>query len=192
MFASLGDMLETATLAELYQNSQYAVYLAGMDAAINRALYRLQSVLPKGRVELTSPAVTGSVATFNLGNISDFDGVSELREQTDTQYAAHAYRWEGGTTLVVPLYRPDRRYVLLYRRSVKPIEPMADDDYTLPIPDALAALIPYYVKAELYEEEDPTAARAALEYFDTSLSRYQYEGESDQPQFVCKYSWEEL
>ena len=194
MFASAGDALETATYGELYQNPQYAFYLAGMEMSVNRALVRMQSsgALPTGRLVLTGATVTGSVATYNLGSIADFDRVVGVMAADSSTYAAHAYRWEGGTTLVVPLYSPDETYVLLYRRKLTLLAPMCADDTSVDVPDALACLIPYYVKSELYEEEDAIAAERARRYFDEGLKRYLADVATDLPLLHCKYSWEEL
>ena len=194
MFASAGDVLETSDLTDLYQNPQYAYYLAGMDMSINRAILRIEAAnaLPMGRLVLDSPVVTGTVATYDLGRIADFDSVYEVRAMDGERYAAHTYRWEGGTTLVVPSYSSDVEYVLLYRRKVQLLEPMCSDDTTLDIPDALAALVPYFVKSELYEEEDAAAAKRARDYFEKGLDAVVIEGENDMPRLECKYKWEEL
>ena len=194
MFASQGDVLETATFAELYQNPQYALYLAGMEMSVNRALSRMQTAgaLPVGRQVLEGAAVTGSVATFNLGAIDDFESVVGLFAATRDTYAAHAYRWEGGTTLVVPLYSPDETYVLLYRRTVAVLPPMCADDVEVDVPEALGCLIPYFIKSELYEEEDSIAAERARRYFDDGLKRYVADLSHDLPRMHHKYSWEEL
>ena len=194
MNAAMGDDLEGLDVAELYQNPQYAFYLAGMEMSINRAMLRMQTLnaLPMGRVVLTAPVVTGSVATYDLGRIADFAGVYEVRANTGDAYAAHAYRWEGGTTLVVPLYTADAEYVLLYRKKVPLLTPLCADDTTVDVPDELACLIPYYVKSEWYEDEDAAMAQRARTYFEKGVADYAAQSEYASPAFESKYKWEEL
>jgi len=194
MNVAAGDTLETATQAELYQNPQYAYYLAGLEMSVNRAIQRMQSLnlLPMGRVVLTSPVVTGRVATYDLSRIADFAGVYEVRANTGEAYAAHAYRWEGGTTLVVPFYTAEEEYVLLYRKKPTLLEPLCADDTEVGVPDELACLIPYYIKSEWYEDEDAALAKRARDYFEKGLMDYQAEGEVAAPRYESKYKWEEL
>ena len=194
MNATSGEVLETADVTELYQNPQYAYYLAGMEMSINRAVVRMQSAnaLPMGRSVLSMPVVTGSVATYDLSRIDDFAGVYEVRVNTGDAYTAHAYRWEGGTTLVVPFYSADEEYVLLYRRKVALLTPLCADDTEVDVPDELACLIPYYVKSEWYEDEDAAMAKRARDYFEQGLAAYAAEGETSVPRYEGKYKWEDL
>lgn len=194
MFAAYGDLTDEATLNELYQNPQYAPYLAGMEMSINRAVARMQTLglLPPVRVVLANPVVTGSVATFNLGGIEDFMAVERVMVQTQDAYIAHAYSWEGGTTLVVPLFSPDETYVLLYRPYLRPLDSLSSDEEELAVPDALARLIPFYVKSELYEEDDASASERARHYFEVGLQQWAAQQEAPTPRVAVKYAWEEL
>ena len=192
LFASYGDILETHSYTELMNNPQYAPYLGAMDGAINRAVYAMQArgILPKARCILPAPCVTGRVATFNLAGIQDLERVDLVQLVTPTQCATCSYVWEGGTTLVVPLYQ-EGDYFLVYDRRYTPVDGLCDEQTQLPIPDALASLIPYYVKAELYEEEDAAASQKARRYFEQGLADW-LDGERVSPAFRRAYSWEEL
>ena len=195
MFASYAEVTEASTVTELYQNPQYAPYLAGMEMSINRAMLRMQTLglLSPARVVLQmTPVVTGAVATFDLGGLPDLVGVEGLMCMADGEYTAQAYRWEGGTTLVVPLYRKGGEYVLLYTRRLPLLTPMCPDEVELPIPDALAALVPYYVKSELYEEEDAVGAANARRYFEKGLEDYPRVAEQPAPTVAVRYGWRDV
>jgi NurA-like 5'-3' nuclease len=42
----------------------------------------------------------------------------------------------------------------------------------LPIPEVLARLIPYFIKYELYEEDEPSASKNAYDMFINGITRY--------------------
>ena len=194
MFAAYGELLEQATTRELYENPQYAPYLADMEMCINRAISRMQSMglVGIGRHALTGAVVTGSVATFNLSALSDLVGVIGVVQTDDTGCWAHGYQWAGGTTLVVPQYSSAAAYELLYRRQITPLAPMSDDDTVIPLPDGLAVLLPYYIKSELYEEEDAVAAAKARDYFEKGLSAWPRDMGVGAPPMTLRYSVEAL
>ena len=192
MFASYGDVLEEHTYVELADNPQYATYLAAMDNSINRAVLYMQSsdVLPKCEATLSAPCVSGSVATFNLATIPDLERVVALYCATPKQYATCSYIWEGGTTLVVPLYQAGE-YVLVYEKKWREVDALSADDTDLPIPDALCCLIPYFVKSELYEEEDMQAAKNAKAVFEEGVANYRQKSNTSQS-LRAVYQWSEL
>lgn len=192
MFASYGDVLEEHTYAELADNPQYAPYLAAMDGSVNRAVLYMQSagVLPRATCTLTSPVVTGSVATFNLAGVEDLERVVALYRMSTAQHTTCSYVWEGGTTLVVPLYEHGD-YVLVYDKRWQCVDSLTPDDTELDLPNALAALLPYYIKAELYEEEDAAEAKKARAYFEQALAAFPRFGNTP-ANLLVRYGWDTL
>lgn len=192
MFASYGDVLETHSYTELCANPAYAPYVTAMDHSINRAMWYAQvhGAIPPATHPLASPIVEGNRAVFALDDIPDLERVEGVMLVTPTQYAACPYVWEGGTTLVVPLYRAGE-YVLRYTRRLTPVDGLTEESVELPLPDAVAALIPYYVKSDLYEEEDAASAKAAGDIFRQGVAAFVAQGEGVQP-LRQVYNWEDL
>lgn len=175
MFAAYADLLDEPT-AQLYENTQYAPYLADMEMCINRAMQRMSAMgLLVKRIPLAEAVVTDGLATYNLAAIADFEGVVGVIKQDADGLTAQAYQWAGGTTLVVPYFSASAVYVLLYRPIVTPLAPMCPDDTPIPLPEGLACLLPYYIKSELYEEEDAVAASRARNYFEAGLNAWPHD-----------------
>lgn len=192
MFASYGDDLEAHSATQLADDPRYAPYMAGMVGSINRAVLAMQGrgLLPAQCATLASPCVSDGTATFNLGGIAGLDMVLRVLVYTAAGCRACSYIWEGGTTLVVPLW-VEGTYVLVYTVRYTPLQADCEDDAALPIPDALAALVPYYIKSELFAEEDAEDAAMARRYFEQGLATY-LERRADNPRFAATYNWEEL
>ena len=192
MFASYGDVLEAHTATQLADNPRYSPYMAAMVGSVNRALCTIQArgVMPTHSVRLAAPCVSGGVATFNLAAIDDLDRVERVLAYTATGCSACSYIWEGGTTLVVPLWQQGD-YVLVYSPRLSLLPTDCSDDAVLPVPEALAALIPYFVKSELYAEEDAADAALARRYFEQGLAVYRPQ-EGHSARFCGTYRWEDL
>ena len=188
-----GEILENLDLVELYQNPQYACYLTGLEASVNRALARMRALgaLRPSSTTLAAPVVTGTVATYDLTAVERLDEVLDLWEKTEDGYAAHPYRREGND-LVVPFYSSEAEYVLTYRETLELLEPMCADETELGVPSNLAVLIPYFVKSELTEEEDAVLAKRARDYFEQGVKASVTSEENDMPRLRCTYRWEEL
>ena len=158
MFAGYDDILEEMTFSELYQSERYQPYVMSIDMGVNRAYSYLlsQQLVPIRRLVLPAgqERVDLSVLAPDLGKVL---GVED-EEMTPVVY------WMEGTTIVVP-FSIDRSLTVRYTPAWTRVTNLTPDSYVLPLDEEVAALIPYWVKSELYEEENYAAARSARAYF---------------------------
>ena len=63
---------------------------------------------------------------------------------------------------------------------------LTPDSYVLPLDEEVAALIPYWIKSELYEEENFAAARSARNYFMEGVAALR-EAQGEGTRLVVKY-----
>lgn len=59
-----------------------------------------------------------------------------------------------------------------YTPSIPVLTANSKDDTQFNIPDALVRLIPYFVKGELYEQDEPAVAAVARNIFESALTEY--------------------
>lgn len=66
----------------------------------------------------------------------------------------------------------EESFVIEYIPKIETIKETTDNLMELPMPDTLARIIPYFVKAELYEIEEPNASAMARNIFENALQEY--------------------
>ena len=72
--------------------------------------------------------------------------------------------------MVIPSAVPSAHYVIYYSPKIKRVTAGTAENTEIPIPDDIASLIPYYVKGELYREEDASEADNAKAWFTAGLN----------------------
>jgi hypothetical protein len=140
-------------------------------------------------------SVKNGLVRYNLtGMISDFD------KFVDITYEGVSFKStlkvEDGKTLVLPsidktpytiIYYPKPQKITNYELNGATVLSTETSNYTeLDISDKLAVLIPYWCKAELYDEEEPEKATEARTKFELGLSSI---GDDVIPQVEALYSW---
>lgn len=185
------DMLDTMSLEDLMANEAYAVYLNGMEDSINRALLRLADagVLATEREEVPETRLVRERECIRIEEVAapvDKRLVRLARYEGGHYYPYTPYLCEG-TTVVVPFVcGAESRFVLVWQQEIPWVGPTTPDEVELPIGRDIATLIPYFVKSELYAEENPVAARDARELFEQALFRLE-RGEQASVLFWSKY-----
>ena len=64
-----------------------------------------------------------------------------------------------GNVLVLPLLDEHTTYTVLYYPSIPRVTSETDDNTELAIPDKIATHIPYFVKGDLFRDDEPDEAR---------------------------------
>ena len=182
MFAGYEDILEEMTFSELYQNERYQPYVMGIDMGVNRAYSYLlsQQLVPLSRLHLEP---TGDGYTVDLKTLDPYIG--KVFGVEDQHGSAVVY-WMEGTTIVVPFSYTGQTLTVRYTPKWVRVDNTTSDDYLLPLDDEVAALIPYWIKSELYEEENYAAARNARAYFEEGVARLK-QSQGEGMAFVVKY-----
>lgn len=66
----------------------------------------------------------------------------------------------------------EETFSIEYTPIVPLITVSSDDNLEIDIPETLARIIPYYVKADLYEQDEPELAATARNIFESALTEY--------------------
>lgn len=181
MFANYDTKLSIENFDVYANDEQYKHYLDNMDESISRAIDRINSagVIPqKGLMVEYGNTVLG----YESGKL--FDRV-DLRKLIDDYYAlVRVMRYTesnvignveylsaaDGNVLVKPL-TDGEAYEFIYNPKSKGIVGLADND-ELDLPDDLARIIPYFVKGDLYQDDEPNLAADAKNQFEQYLLTY--------------------
>ena len=63
----------------------------------------------------------------------------------------------------------DITYTVLYRPTIPRVELLTDNEWEVPIPENIVALIPYFVKGDLYRDDEPNEASEARNWFESGI-----------------------
>lgn len=174
MFASYDYDFSVSDLSDMEGGEAYRDYLINMPGSINRAFGVLErrGVLPPKSHVITGNADTYDGVTVNMKEaVDDFLDVDRVSFKSiyGEYYPSQPYSREGDTIMLSQLHRGDT-YTVFYKPSIKRIDSSSKDADEVPIPDRIAELIPYFVKSELYREEDPEEASRARSLFDQGIN----------------------
>lgn len=185
------------TMDDAYANilSDYSEILARMTGSIARCLDVIveRRVLPVKRLELyLSDAETiGKMYKFDLPASLDFYDVYDVDRvimQSENAYNGYyPYRMEGKTLV---LLSPDEAasFSLLYHPTVTPPSVWANEDELTGVPDELARLIPYFIKGEMFREEEPGEAAEAMSWFEQRISEISNKSTGNQSKVATVYA----
>ena len=154
-----GTDISTETLEDLYSNENYKEYLSRMPGAITRALHRFKTV---GVIPEKSYSET----------MEDFSKLNRVVvEGRNTYCANYPYTFEGKNVVLFNL-RIGNTVTFIYEPKVQIVLTTTDDAMEIPIPDDLSSIIPYFVKADVFEQDEPELATQARNIFELMLAEY--------------------
>ena len=184
MFTNYGYDLGLDDLSRLAADENYGSYLVNMNGSIARALDRIQNacVLPLKRKTLkASDLITGKgFDRYDTSKISDLFQIDRIAaEYSNGYYDGNAGYFLEGNMLVLD-HNPNVTYILLYYPTIETMNSEVLDSDELWIPDNIARLIPYFIKGDLYQEEEPELAANARNLFEASLDDIKKRTESKQ------------
>ena len=174
MFASYDHDFSVEDLASMKGAEAYRDHLINMPGSIDRAFGVLErrGVLPPKSHVITGNADTYDGVTVNMKEaVDDFLDVDRVsfRSIYGEYIPFYPFSREGDTVMMDKLSVGDT-YTVHYRPSIKRLRDSALDSDQAPVPDRIAELIPYFIKSELYREEDPEEASRAKSLFDQGVS----------------------
>ena len=174
MFAAdLDPLISPKNIADHETDDQYGDYLTAMTGSINRAINDIVSrrILPEQALEI--PAGTGSTRygnrRLNLAQHPEIYDVSRVIAESDRGYdGAHPFRMEGRTVLLLGA-DAEASYTLLYYPRIKEVQTW-ENERELEIPDEIASVIPYFIKGELYRQDEAGDASEAMSWYEQRLA----------------------
>lgn len=194
MFVQAADDYTADEISQLERDEECKDYIANMPGAINRCLANLESrdVLPIKRAVLSkySGEVYGGSVRYTLSQILPelFKVERIVWESERGGYSGSVSYAREGDTLVLREIEDKERYIILYRPRVARVNAFTDNSTVLDIPDHIAALIPYFVKSELYRIDEPDEAQEARNLYETGLAEIAHETEGVQTKVESVYA----
>lgn len=153
---------------------RYAKYLNNMFNCINKAIDVInhKKILPQNRIEMSELEVNqGAINNrFDVSSIRDFMSISRIVYEDSNGYRERIpFEREGNMVVVPNKYLPEY-LAMVYNTKIENItDNIADTDDVPNLSDELARLIPYYIKFELYQEDEPDLALTAKNTFDQGI-----------------------
>jgi len=177
MFTNYSDDLADVDVDTL-SSEEYTQYLVNMNASINRCLGRIESagVLPLKTQEITTAttgSVSGNFARYDLSLLANlFKSVSRIaKESASGEYIPSVKYHLEGTTVVLPPLETGEKYIIIYRPKAPRVSIGSPSYAVVNVPENIAEIIPYYIKADLYEEDEPDLALQARNIFESLLAQ---------------------
>lgn len=172
MFVNYNVAMEIDDIPRLEQDENYGSYLINMPGAMNRCFSRIEEkgVLPSKAHTLKNGETTNGYVRYDLNAIVDFDAIDRVVCQDTSGYNGNCEYQIEANFILLPTCGNDYVYRLLYRPKITRITAMTDNNAELYIPEAIASSIPYFIKGELYREDEPSEASEARNWFESAMS----------------------
>lgn len=156
------------------KESDYASRTVNIVESINRAFIRL-SLLKKLPFKVfyidESTESVGKNKTFTrydlktlIDDYSQYERIS--KESALGEYNGNvSIRFEG-SYIVLPTLKFNEQYIIDYQPEVFKLSDSDEDIIEIPYSDKILSIVPYFVKADLYEEDNPNIADYARNLFE--------------------------
>ena len=172
MFAAGSQSISPADTDDmLTEDANAAHYLIAMTGSINRALGDIERrrVIRPRSVRLDKMREEGGVWVFDTEELSDFLSVDHISLCDGNGYDSKVSYVMDGTRILLP--PGNGVYTLFYRHSMPRLtSSYGGEDELQGVPDRVAALIPYYIKADLFSEDEPGAATEARNWYEAGMA----------------------
>ncbi len=188
---------EDITSDNIKTNNAYRPYLVNMPGAINRAFSNIEEkrVLPAKSVLLSNRVGDfGAFITFDISAMADeICDIGRIVQRTESGEYNGAHEYERvGDLIVIPNDRSDSEYTLLYHPRIPRITSETDDEAEINIPNNIACLIPYFIKGDLYRDDEPNEAGEARNWYEQGMREIAYRNEKKLRGVLSIYSQTEL
>lgn len=177
MFINMGDDIGIENLETISQDETYRSYLVNMPGAINRCFANIEEkrVLPsKSKVLTHSRGIaSGGFLRFKLSEIPDFFDIERIAKETDDgEYDGDYDYTVEGDTLVLDRYEEGDgiTYTVIYKPTIERVTYLTDDNTEIAIPNNIAANIPYFLKGDLYRDDEPNEASEARNWYEQAMN----------------------
>lgn len=190
MFTSTATNLAAADIDEYYADELYAEKLYAMDGSIDRCFDRIKAerLQPKKSLVLTGLGTVGTYRTvYDLSTVSDYYAVDRVvfEDESGNYDASVEFIMEEKLMRVWNKTRTGE-YRLIYYTELATSETLGDTGTVLLDAD-VARLIPYFVKGELYQDDEPNLAGESRNLFEQMLAALRTRTHSRQSKIKMVY-----
>ena len=179
MYTNLADDINEDMLENYLNDENYRGYLFAMTGSINRCFGRIENrkVLPSKSYTLDASMgeKRGAFIRFNLDYlIKDIYCVDRIvYENTNGAYVPDYDYMTEGNYLVLNSIKDGETYTVIYKPTIKRVG-SGNDEKEIDIPDSIATIIPYYVKGDLFRDDEPNEASESRNWFEQALDEIAY------------------
>ena len=172
MFTNYAFDMGIDDLQRMISDENYGSYIVNMNGSISRALDRIENacVVPAKRYSISEEDFEQGkfFKKFDLNKIEDFFAIDRITAEYENGcYDGNVeYELQGDTLL---LHNSAADFTILYFPKIKTVDETISDSDEIWIPENIARLIPYFIKGDLYQEEEPVLAADARNLFEASL-----------------------
>lgn len=167
--------ISPAILTDLYSDENYKDFLSQMPPAITRAMNRIKTSGAVPQKSFSQDPLTENmrIAKYELGTlIPDFSRLRRVVVESEYGYCGnYPYTFEGTNVVLFNLHKGNT-VTFIYEPKMPVVTVVTPDDLEIPLPDELAGIIPYSVKADIYEQDEPELATQARNIFEGMLAEY--------------------
>lgn len=175
MFVNYNIDIDIEGIDSYLQDENYASYLVNMPGAINRCFANIEErgVLPSKSYTLKAEEglASASFIRFNLPSlIEDFFAVERIVYESGDDYDGdHDYRMEGDTLVLEHFDDKSETFIVLYKPRIERVLATTDNETEIEIPDNIAVHIPYFIKGDLYRDDEPNEASEARNWYEAAM-----------------------
>lgn len=199
MFASTDQVLVEEYIDIYEQDENFRDYLSAMPGAINRALARIEEkrlLAPKTRTfKHHEGALTAGFIRFDAGVIRDFYDIERVVMESEYgEYDGDCDFMREGNTIVLPRYAEDDgiTYTLIYAPKAERVSSATENENEICVPEGVAAVIPYFIKGDLFRADEPNEASEARNIFEVATDEMVAKRQGQQTRIKNIYSQVEL
>jgi hypothetical protein len=188
MFANTKKDFTYTNFETLKEDPNFAGYLNSMNGAINRSFDKIKSLKkqPKEIHEVDTTLTTGFLRV-DTTTIPNYDRVIRVTYESETEYLGNVDYMMEGKYILLKDKLEEAKYRIIYSKKMPYITSATTDATEIALPDELLRIIPFYIKYNLYEEDEPELAARAKNEFDEGLLLYEEDVQSIQRKVVDVY-----
>lgn len=190
MFVSYSDDIGVENMDAFKGSENYRAYLVNMNGSIDRCLADIEKrcVLPVKTLELVpkSEPIHGYMTRIDI-DAPDFYEIERISKESLYEYDGnHPYMREGNT-LLFTTFDTGAKYRLMYYPRVERTVGLADAD-DIGLPEEIAAFVPYFIKGDLFREDEPNEASEARNWYESAMLSVARPQLTNQGRVSTKYS----
>ncbi len=192
MFVNNGEDIVIQNLKKYARDDTYKSYLINMPGAINRCFSRIEEkgVLPLKSIQLDNNNwhVSGITIRFDVLEIKDYFDIDRVvcENLSGCYDGNYDYEFEGST--LVMEHSVGNNYRVVYRPKIARVNENTSDDCIVDVPDNIASHIPYFIKGDLYRDDEPNEAGEARNWFESTMAELSKQNTSKQSRVKNIYS----
>ena len=162
---------DNTNIDTFYNDDTARSYLYAMNGSLNRAMTRLynEGKLGKKDVLFNNTALNES-GEYDLSLLPDYGRADRvfIRDENGGERPIN-FIVESNKIKLRRFINPKLSYRLTYYKKAPYITYDTPNSAELDIADEIGHILPYFIKGELYADEEPGAASAAMSYFEQYL-----------------------